>query len=148
MYNLGHKFLLKSVTSSAYPTNGSVGGYLANNEALANRWRKPGDEVFTNIPGISGVNFNSIDRFLNSDENVRNAGTVRLQQVTLGYSVPKALLSKSGFIKAINIGATVSNLGLLWAANKEGIDPSYQMDGQFLSLPPTRNYVLNFRLSL
>jgi TonB-linked SusC/RagA family outer membrane protein len=147
-YYLGHKFLYQSINSSLYPTSGGYSGLIATSRDLVNRWRKPGDEAFTNVPGLVGVNLNTVDRYVNSDINVRDAGNIRLQQISLSYSVPKSMLRKTPFIKAINLGATVSNLGLIWVANKEGIDPSYQMTNSFNNLPPTRNYVFNLNLSL
>jgi hypothetical protein len=146
-------FLLQTINPSYYPLDGSFGapgqytGLLANNSALVNRWRKPGDEFTTNIPGVTNGNVTSLSMFDNSNLNIRNGGYIRLQQVSLTYSVPKGILRKS-FIKAVSMGATVSNLGLLWVANKEGIDPEYQMTSQYNNLPPTRNYVFNINLSL
>ncbi|MDO7743984.1 MAG: SusC/RagA family TonB-linked outer membrane protein, partial [Pedobacter sp.] len=147
-YNLGHKFLIQKIDPSLYPTGGGFSGLIGNNKALVDRWRQPGDEAFTDIPGLTGVDVNTVNRYMYSDLNVRNAGTVRLQQVTLSYRVPKTVLKNTPFIKAVNVGATVSNLGLLWTANKEGVDPSYQMTDKFTNLPPTRNYVFNLNLSL
>lgn len=148
-YYLGNKFLLQTINSSFYPSGNSYGGgLLSNNAALADRWRNPGDEAHTNIPGLSNTNFNSINRYVNSDVNIRDAGNIRLQQVSLNYTVPESMLRKTPFIKSLTVGATVSNLGLLWVANKEGIDPAYQMTSSFNNLPPARNYVLSFNLSL
>jgi TonB-linked SusC/RagA family outer membrane protein len=153
-YHLGNVFLLQTINPNFYPVDGSFGaagqysGLLANNSALANRWRKPGDEATTNIPGITGGNLTSLDMFDNSNLNIRNAGYIRLQQISLSYNVPKSILRKTPYIKALSLGATVSNLGLLWVANKEGIDPEYQMTNEFNNLPPSRNYVFNINLSL
>lgn len=147
-YNLGHKFLIQNINESNYPTGNSSSGLLATSEALVNRWRNPGDENTTSVPGLSGNNFNSISRYRYSDINVRDAGNIRFQQVSLNYKVPQLLLRKMPYIKGINLGFTVSNLGLLWVANKEGVDPDYQMTGTYVNLPPTRSYVFNLNLSL
>ena len=147
-YNLGHKFLIQNIDQSLYPTGTGFSGLIGNNKSLVDRWRKPGDEAITDIPGLTGVDVNTVNRYMFADLNVRNAGNIRLQQVTLSYKVPKTMLKNTPFIKAINIGATVSNLGLLWVANKEGVDPSYQMTDKFTNLPPTRNYIFNLNLSL
>lgn len=147
-YYLGNKFLLSRINTSFYPVNGSTRGLISNNQLLATRWRNPGDEAFTNVPGISGANFYSLDRYMNSDINLRDGGYVRLQQVSLTYDIPQSMLKHMSFIKRISVGATVSNLGLLWVANKEGVDPSYQMTDIYTNLPPSRNYVFNLNLSL
>ena len=147
-YNLGHKFLIQNISQGLYPTSGSYSGIIGNNAAIVDRWRKPGDEAFTNVPGLSNVNVNSVTRYINSDLNIRNAGQIRLQQVSLTYALPSSMLRSLPFIKGVNLGATVSNLGLIWVANKEGIDPDYQMTSMFNNLPPTRNYVFNLNLTL
>lgn len=147
-YNLGHKFLIQNIDQSLYPTGAGYDGLIGNNQALVNRWRQPGDEAFTDIPGLTGIDINTVNRYMYSDLNIRDAGNIRLQQISLNYNVPKNVFKSTPFIKGIHIGATVSNLGLLWVANKEGVDPSYQMTDKFTNLPPTRNYVFNINLSL
>ncbi|MCW3090836.1 MAG: outer membrane protein nutrient binding [Ferruginibacter sp.] len=147
-YYLGNKFLLNNLDQSFYPQGSSFSGYLSNSEVLAQRWEKPGDEATTNVPGLSNINLNSIQRYMYSDLNVRNGGNIRFQQISLNYTVPKKLLQRTKCIKALSVGTTVSNLGLLWVANKEGIDPNYQMTSQYNNLPPSRTYVLNLNLSL
>ena len=147
-FYLGHKFIYQGITADQYPTNGSISGLMGTSRDLVNRWRQPGDEAFTNVPGLAGVNINTVNRYINSDLNVRDAGQIRLQQISLNYRVPKEMFKRTPFIKGINVGATVSNVGLIWVANKEGVDPNYQMTTSFLNLPPTRNYVVNLSLSL
>jgi TonB-linked SusC/RagA family outer membrane protein len=147
-YNLGHKLLLTDITNSSFPTGTTYSGYITNSERLVQRWRNPGDENTTNIPGLAGNSFNNVDRFVNSDYNLIDAGTVRLQQISLNYALPQALLRKAPFIKAINLGATVTNLGLIWKANHQGVDPDYQRTGSFTNLPPTRAYLFNLNISL
>jgi TonB-linked SusC/RagA family outer membrane protein len=150
-YNLGHKFLIKNINPSNYPTSTNSSGFLATSKALVSRWRKPGDEATTDVPGLipnNFNNFNSVSRYMYSDINVRDADNVRFQQVSLNYRMPQSILKKVPYIKGLNVGFTLSNLGLLWVANKEGIDPDYQMTDAFVNLPPTRSYVFNLNLSL
>ena len=146
-YNLGHRFLIKNINSSNYPTGTGHSGLLATSVKLTERWRQPGDEVFTDVPGLTGNTLNSISWYRNSDINIRDAGHIRFQQLSLSYSVPKRFLDQTKFVKAANIGATISNLGLLWVANDEGIDPDYQMTEAFTNLPPTRNYFFNLSVT-
>lgn len=147
-YSFGNKFLLRNIDGSKYPNSGSIEGLLSNSKALASRWKKAGDEAFTNVPGLESPDINSVNWYTGSDINVRNAGNIRLQQISLNYSLPKSMLTKIAFIKGINMGLTVSNLGLLWTANKEGIDPDYQSTDIYTNLPPSRNYLFNLNLSL
>ncbi|MFN0257292.1 SusC/RagA family TonB-linked outer membrane protein [Pedobacter ureilyticus] len=138
----GHVFLKNSITNSNYPTSDQFAyfGVLGRQEDLAYRWRNAGDEATTNVPGITNVNFNSINRYRFSDILVRKADNIRLQQVSLGYTVPKRFLPRNT-IKNISISANVRNLGILWRANKEGIDPEYINTGNYGSVTPTPSYV-------
>jgi hypothetical protein len=71
-----------------------------------------------------------------------------LQQVRLAYSVPQQLVSKLG-IKALSLSAVCRNLGMIWAANKEKIDPDYLYnDGSTYQLAPVRTYSFQVNLSL
>nr|WP_249665380.1 SusC/RagA family TonB-linked outer membrane protein [Mucilaginibacter sp. Bleaf8] len=147
-YALGHKFRLRQIDQSTYPSGGSFSGYISNSQVLAQRWRNPGDEAITNVPGLSGINFNSIDWYSGSDINIRNAGNIRLQQLTLNYALPASALRALSFVKGVNFGVTATNLGLLWVSNKEGVDPDYQMTNSFNNLPPSRTFLFNMNISL
>jgi len=118
---------------------------LNPNNLLVSRWKTPGDEAFTNTPGLNGTNFNSINWFSNADINVRSASFVRLQQVTFGYAFPQALINKIHVFKSVT--ANVSNLGIIWRKNKDGLDPEYLMNGSYTNLPPSVNYVFNLNFS-
>lgn len=147
-YALGYKFLLSDINQSDYPTGTTYTGLIANTSRLVNRWRNPGDEATTNIPGLTGNSFNSINRFMYSDYNIRDASNIRLQQVTLNYSLPQTWLVKTKAIKTATVGVTASNLGLIWRANKDGIDPDYQVTGSYTNLPPSKTFLFNLNISL
>jgi TonB-linked SusC/RagA family outer membrane protein len=145
-YETGHKFRLNR-GSEAYPTGGQRSGLIPSNATLANRWMKAGDEDFTNVPGLLGATTTGVNYFINSDYNVRDAANVRFQQLSVNYSLPASILKKVPSIKALSVGITATNLGLIWVANDEGVDPLYQNTDTFVNLPPSRNYLLNFNLS-
>ena len=141
----GHVFLKNSITN--YPTfEGTYTGVLGRQEDLAYRWRNPGDELATNVPGLSGVNFNSINRYRYSDILVRKADNIRLQQLSLSYSVPARFLPRNTF-RTISVSANVRNVGIIWRANKDGIDPEYINSGNFGSITPTPSYVFGVNAS-
>lgn len=87
----------------------------------ANRWQKPGDEQFTNVPSFTyPVISPSRDLFYSySDINVLKADHIRLQEINFSYTIKK----NNWFIKNPRVYANVSNLGIIWRANKLGIDP-------------------------
>lgn len=144
----GHVFLKNAVTN--YPTSAdfAYNGVLGRQGELANRWRKPGDEANPDvIPGITGVNFNSINRYRFSEALVRNADNIRLQQISLAYIVPQRFLPRN-FVKSLSLSANARNLGIVWRANKDGIDPEFINTGNFGSVTPTPSYVFGINATL
>ncbi|MBS1566270.1 MAG: TonB-dependent receptor, partial [Bacteroidetes bacterium] len=145
-YYLGHIF--QKPTTNNYPNfAGTYSGTLGRQKDLARRWRQPGDEAFTDVPGLSDINFNSISRYRLSDNQVRKADNIRLQQISVGYAVPQKWLPK-GVIKAASVSANARNLGIIWRANKDGIDPEYlNANASYYALPPVTSYVFNINLT-
>lgn len=147
VYNMGYKKLKNELYASSYPTGSAVQGRLSASDVLVKRWRNPGDEAFTNVPGMSNSNSNTIAFYNMSDISVFDADNIRLQQVTLSYMMPQSLLKKMVVFKSAAVNLTASNLGLIWRKNKEGIDPDYVMTNQYNNLPPAVNYTLNLNLT-
>ncbi|MBO9673208.1 MAG: SusC/RagA family TonB-linked outer membrane protein [Sphingobacteriaceae bacterium] len=143
----GHVFLKNAITNYPTTTDFAYVGVLGRQGELADRWRKPGDEAFTDVPGITGVNFNSINRYRFSDALVRKADNIRLQQISLAYIVPQRFLPRN-FVKSLSISANVRNLGIVWRANKDGIDPEFINNGNFGSITPTPSYVFGINATL
>lgn len=57
---------------------------------------------------------------------LENANHIRLNEVYVGYDMPRRLLGgDNSFVKGLNIYAQARNLGIIWAANDKGIDPDY-----------------------
>lgn len=142
----GGVFLKPSLQDVGFSNN-----YFAGRSGdLANRWRKPGDEAFTNVPGlVFGPNtsyYTSSARYRESDLLVRSRSNIKLQQVMLSYNIPASLLGRVG-IKSLTLSALARNLGMIWAANKEKLDPDYlYVTGNNYQLPPLTNY--SFRVAL
>jgi len=108
------------------PGSGSFTGNV--NSEFADRWRKPGDEVFTDVPvyvpvvSTSGSRRN-VSYYTMANRNVIDASYIKLRDVTLAYGLPKVLLSRLK-VSDLTFRAQVSNI-LLWKANKAGIDPEF-----------------------
>jgi TonB-linked SusC/RagA family outer membrane protein len=116
-------------------------GVLANRQGFQNanypvwfldRWKKPGDEQFTNTPSFvanEGVNYTRRDvyYYVNGDLNVVSSAFAKLRDITLTYSLRAKALE---FLKmqGLSIYGQTTNF-LLWTANKEGIDPD-RVSGQ------------------
>ncbi len=146
LYALGGVFRKPSINSVGYTNN----TYVGRGGDLAERWRKPGDEAFANVPGLefgAGTNFfQSTGRYVESTYLIRSRSNIRLQQIMLSYSLPARWLAKTG-ARNLALSAVCRNLGMIWAANKEKIDPDYLYTiGNNYQLPPLTSY--SFRLSL
>lgn len=116
MYKLDYYFKRSSIDYSALFSNGR------GNADFANRWQKPGDEKTTNVPSMIYPADNNRDMFYqNSAALVDKGDHVRLQDITASYSIDKPVW----YFKNIRLYGSISNLGIIWRANKDGIDPDY-----------------------
>lgn len=146
LYAFGGVFRKPSITSVGYTNN----VYVGRSGDLAERWKKPGDEAWANVPALefgAGTNFfQSTGRYIESTYLIRSRSNIKLQQIMLSYSVPAKLLNKTG-ARSLTLSAVARNLGMIWAANKEKIDPDYTYTtGNNYQLPPLTSY--SFRLTL
>lgn len=146
LYALGGVFRKPSISDVGYTNN----LYVGRSGDLAERWRKPGDEAFTNVPGLefgpNTVYFTSLARYTESTYLIRSRSNIKLQQIMLSYNIPGKWLVKTG-VKNMALSAVARNLGMIWAANKEKLDPDYlYTTGVNYQLPPISSY--SFRLSL
>ncbi len=82
---------------------------------------------------------------------VYDASFIKLRQLTLGYSIPKSVLSKTPF-QTVMISFVARNLGILMK-HTPNIDPeatytSSNAQGlDYFGMPPTRSYGANVRLT-
>lgn len=143
-YSFGSVF--RNPTVASYPNSRGMTYNLSAD--IAKRWRKPGDEATTNVPGISGTYaFNSTLRYAFSDLNIQSGDYIRLREISLGYEVPKNIAAKI-LAKNLRVNGAIRNLGLLWKKNKVGIDPDFLPTlGNTLHLPPTVQYNLMVNVS-
>jgi hypothetical protein len=145
-YEMGHVFRRSSINNYPdYATSNYI-GVIGTQKDLALRWRKPGDEQFTNVPGLANVTTNSSNRYKMSDLLVESASHIRLQQINIGYQVPSAALSRL-MVKSVSVNFSVRNLGILWRENKSGLDPSYVMLNNYSNLPPSPSYFMSLNAS-
>jgi hypothetical protein len=126
------------------PSIGNFNYYVARNGDLAQRWRQPGDETKTNVPGFvygTGANYyQSSGRYTESDYLIRSRSNVKLQQIMVAYTLPVNLISRIG-LKGASVSAACRNLGMIWAANKEKMDPDYlHVSGSNYQLAPVASY--------
>jgi hypothetical protein len=109
------------------------------------RWQKPGDELATNVPSLvypSNANRNLF--YQNSSVLVQKADQVRLQNISLSYSFQKSNYKKLP-VSEVQVYVYANNLGLLWKANKLGIDPDF--NATFL-MPDPKTISIGIRANL
>lgn len=143
-YEFGN--VLRRPSTENYPTYLNYYGVIGAESDVARRWKNPGDELITNVPGLTGISDNSLNRYRNSDLLTISGSHVRLQQISLGYNVPVVLLRKT-FMKSLSMNASVRNLGILWRKNKDNVDPKYIRTNSYNNLPPTKAYFISLNTS-
>jgi len=90
------------------------------------RWQKPGDELHTDVPART-ENAAPNQRFgvyQQSMALITKGDVIRLQDISLGYTLNDKQL-RGWPLQSIKLYAYARNLGILWRANKNGIDPDY-----------------------
>ncbi|MCX2483818.1 SusC/RagA family TonB-linked outer membrane protein [Pedobacter sp. MR2016-24] len=130
IYNLGG-VMRRDVNTFYYGRAGqNASGFAGNlNEDFDLRWKKPGDEAFTDIPsyvanaGIS-TNRRNTQYYTFADINVVSSSYIKLRDITLSYDFTARLL-RAIHLDAARIYMQTGNF-MLWKANKYDIDPEYQ----------------------
>lgn len=91
------------------------------------RWKQSGDEQMTSVPALvytSYPDFSLRDAFYRGAEIHYTKGDhIRLQYISLNYLV-KEVSQKSRI--GLRVYVNISNMGILWRANSEKLDPDYQ----------------------
>jgi len=153
-FDLGVQFQYQLGGVFRKPSVNEIGIYASRAGDLVQRWRQPGDELVTNVPGINtdysqGFFYGgSIERYSNSDLLVRSRSNVKLQQIRLSYALPQQIVTKLG-VKALSVSAVGRNLGMIWSKNKENIDPDYLYNvTTTYQLAPVPTYSFQVSLSL
>ena len=121
IYNFGH--VLRNDVNSTFSYR--LDRNLHNDFAL--RWKKPGDEAFTNVPAyysLRNTEINETDVLLlykYADVNVLSASYIKLRELSLGYRLPQAAC-KALHVQSASARLQASNLATI-AFNGQGIDP-------------------------
>ncbi len=85
------------------------------------RWQVPGDEQHTNVPSlVFPANDLRTQFYQRSDILVERGDHIRLQDIRFSYQSP---FKNKGLIKSYEVFSYMTNLGILWRANRLGLDP-------------------------
>lgn len=106
---------------------------------FAKRWQKPGDEQHTSVPSmVFPASYGRDDFYANSAALIEKGDHIRFQDLKLSYRLQGKNL-KAPF-NDMELYTNARNLGFIWRANKERLDPDYS--GAYL--PPS--YSISFGL--
>jgi len=123
----------------------ATGGYSPNGVQLQ------GDGTYSPTSGL----FVSPQKYWNitfniDEEFIHDASYIKLNQIRLGYSLPKNWVSKMK-LDQISISLVANNLMYLWKAAPYGLDPEASFNGfgiEYSSIPTTRSLGLNLNIKL
>lgn len=128
---------------------------------MLNRWVMPGDELHTNIPALlDPFDSNQTIKDANgsivsarypynlynfSTERVAKGDFIRLKQISLGYNLPKSIISKLHMSTA-QISLVGNNIALLYSDKRlNGQDPEFFGTGG-VALPIPKQYTLSLKV--
>ncbi len=119
-YKMGYYFRRNSINYFDLFSNGAPG-----HSDYALRWQNPGDENYTSVPSIiynSGASRSTFYKY--SDVLIEKGDHIRLQDIQLSYQMDKNN-TKWLPMNQLRVYIYANNLGILWKANNNGIDPDF-----------------------
>jgi TonB-dependent starch-binding outer membrane protein SusC len=120
IYKFGYVFRRNSMFY--YPF---YSGAYSGHPDYERRWQNPGDEKFTSVPSMNYPGDPSRDDFYRySEVLVQKGDHIRLQDIELSYDYTKSIHHRLP-VGLIRLYLYANNLGILWKANKAGIDPDF-----------------------
>jgi hypothetical protein len=116
----------------------SLANYGTSGMDYNKRWQQAGDEMHTDVPSFAYPLDNERDLLYDyASINVIRGDHIRLQFINLSYSFER--IGRLPF-KGLQLYANAANLGIIWRANKYGLDPDY-----LGAIPPPKNYTFGLR---
>jgi len=167
-YSLGAKVRLLPLYPAVYSGYESIAPQPEANarKEFARRWKRPGDEAYTNVPGIlsgdefvntlydkwyDGKSYQFADNiwamYDHSDLRVVKSDYLRMQSLSLRYNFREKLCRKL-FMKSAYVGFSCTNLFTICSKKLKGQDPATQSGSSSaidMTLRPT--YSLNLNVS-
>lgn len=136
LYKFGHVFvadypatgmaIAMPNTASSYFNSGKLFTFLP--ELMINRWKSPADGDNASMYSLTNRLSNTtqvtlldyIARY--NTRNVLNAGSIRMQSISLGYNIPARF---TGPFRNTRVQFEARNLGPIYVVNDRGIDPDF-----------------------
>lgn len=143
VYKLAYHFRRAS-TSLNYTDIISRGGHID----YLSRWTSEGDEKHTSVPSLAyPSNANRAGFYEFSEVLVSRGDHIRLQDVRVDYTVPLKPAGP-GAVRSMAVYFYANNLGILWRANRQGIDPDFADTATNIMLRPPLSCSLGLRVQL
>ena len=121
-YKFGHVFRRTSMSPGDEYLNVNPPRYHMD---YFKRWEKPGDEQTTHVPAAIGVSELGLSDYYRYAAVLINKGdAIRLQDINVSYTLNRKAFGRLPF-KSVALTLYARNLGILWRANKVGIDPEF-----------------------
>ena len=148
-YSFGNVVRLDPVFSSEYSD------LTATPKEFNNRWIKPGDEKFTNIPVIASKQQLKNIAFLSrayqsynySTARVAKGDFIRMKEISLAYEFPKTL-TQPLHLSNLSLKLQATNLFLLYADKKlNGQDPEFFNTGG-VATPMPKQFTLTLKFGI
>lgn len=141
VYNMGWFFRNEGVRYNQLYAGRGVGQH----PEYSVRWKKPGDELITNVPSMvyptpaaARTNY-----YLNSEIKVERGDNVGIQYVNVFYDISKNRMSRSPF-QSVRVYLNAANIGTIWQATNVHLNPNYGAG----SIPPVTTYSLGVKVVL
>lgn len=137
-YELGYFFRRTSYMSSSLPWQG--------NRDYFDRWQKPGDELTTNVPSFQLPPYTTgRDAFYQYSSALIDKGdNIRLKDIRLSYELDKSKIKGLPF-SHVSIYAYADNIGIIWRANKDHLDPDLVIGSSLSLYPLPRTYAFGIK---
>jgi len=137
LFKLNYYFRRGSLNNSSLYTTGNS-YQMADYE---NRWQAPGDEQRTNVPAlIYPAQVNRTNLYTYSEVLIEKADHFRFQDLRLGYNLRSRNLLP---LRNLTVFAYLSNLGIIWRANRYNIDPDNPA-----GLPAVKTFAIGLKADL
>lgn len=118
----------------------NVGVWRPLDASFLQRWQQPGDEKRTHVPSFEYPSNSFRHSFFNGVEaNVLPGDVIRLNDIRLTYQ-----MRRWRGLRNVELFGLLSNVGILWRANRQGWDPA--TPGNELGLPRSASFGLSIGL--
>lgn len=134
----GHVFRRESMVPG-----GEYQGYDLHHTDYLDRWKQPGDEMKTHVPAATDSYSVQADiAYSRSQVLITKGDHIRLDEMGMTYALRGQAVNFLPATSSIRLTFYARNLGILWRANKLGIDPEYPLS----SYPALRSYALGIQV--